>query len=88
MMKKNTKKGVKVVYISSPMKVKTSASEFRALVQELTGLRYDCYFSSFCGNQWKLHVVAKQSQREDGIILRRRKKGAKIVIWFDRGLEL
>lgn len=26
-----------MVYISSPMKVKTSASEFRALVQELTG---------------------------------------------------
>lgn len=31
------KRGVKVVYISSPMKVKTSASEFRATVQELTG---------------------------------------------------
>ncbi|KAJ4971442.1 hypothetical protein NE237_004541 [Protea cynaroides] len=30
-------KAVKVVYISNPMKVKTSASEFRALVQELTG---------------------------------------------------
>ncbi|KAL6130108.1 hypothetical protein ACLB2K_068489 [Fragaria x ananassa] len=30
-------KGVKVVYISSPMKVQTSASKFRALVQELTG---------------------------------------------------
>ncbi|EXB38304.1 hypothetical protein L484_013937 [Morus notabilis] len=28
---------VKVVYISNPMKIKTSASEFRALVQELTG---------------------------------------------------
>ncbi|XP_030487824.1 uncharacterized protein LOC115704758 [Cannabis sativa] len=41
MMKKNTKKGVKVVYISSPMKVKTSASEFRALVQELTGINSD-----------------------------------------------
>ncbi|EXB62680.1 hypothetical protein L484_023976 [Morus notabilis] len=34
-------KGVKVVYISSPMKVKTSASEFRALVQELTGRNSD-----------------------------------------------
>lgn len=31
------KRGVKVVYISSPMKVKTSASEFRMIVQELTG---------------------------------------------------
>ncbi|KAG2687358.1 hypothetical protein I3843_09G048300 [Carya illinoinensis] len=28
---------IKVVYISNPMKVKTSASEFRALVQQLTG---------------------------------------------------
>ncbi|XP_057718772.1 uncharacterized protein LOC130933236 [Arachis stenosperma] len=33
----NNKKEIKVVYISNPMKVKTSASEFRALVQELTG---------------------------------------------------
>ncbi|CAN4118395.1 unnamed protein product [Withania somnifera] len=32
-----TKKAVKVVYISNPMKVHTSASEFRALVQQLTG---------------------------------------------------
>ncbi|KAH1257986.1 Sigma factor binding protein 2, chloroplastic [Glycine max] len=35
--KKNTPHPVKVVYISNPMKIKTSASEFRALVQELTG---------------------------------------------------
>ncbi|EEF49532.1 sigma factor binding protein 1, chloroplastic [Ricinus communis] len=34
---KRSKKGIKVVYISSPMKVETSASKFRALVQELTG---------------------------------------------------
>ncbi|KAK9290800.1 hypothetical protein L1049_008978 [Liquidambar formosana] len=34
---KTKKRPVKVVYISNPMKVKTSASEFRALVQELTG---------------------------------------------------
>ncbi|KAL3534624.1 hypothetical protein ACH5RR_003085 [Cinchona calisaya] len=34
---KNKIRPVKVVYISNPMKVKTSASEFRALVQELTG---------------------------------------------------
>ncbi|XP_021299970.1 uncharacterized protein LOC110428462 [Herrania umbratica] len=33
----NSKKDIKVVYISSPMKVKTCASQFRALVQELTG---------------------------------------------------
>ncbi|KAK7286687.1 hypothetical protein RJT34_21869 [Clitoria ternatea] len=30
-------KPIKVVYISNPMKIKTSASHFRALVQELTG---------------------------------------------------
>ncbi|KAH1194576.1 Sigma factor binding protein 2, chloroplastic [Glycine max] len=35
--KKNSPHPVKVVYISNPMKIKTSASEFRALVQELTG---------------------------------------------------
>ncbi|XP_059288338.1 uncharacterized protein LOC132041649 [Lycium ferocissimum] len=35
---KNTKKKpVKVVYIANPMKVNTSAAEFRALVQQLTG---------------------------------------------------
>lgn len=32
-----SKKDFKVVYISTPMKVETCASEFRALVQELTG---------------------------------------------------
>lgn len=35
--KKISKKPIKVVYISTPMKVKTSASKFRDLVQELTG---------------------------------------------------
>ncbi|KAL0543878.1 hypothetical protein IC582_018983 [Cucumis melo] len=34
---KKLKKPIKVVYISNPMKVQTSASEFMALVQELTG---------------------------------------------------
>ncbi|KAK7314150.1 hypothetical protein VNO77_39362 [Canavalia gladiata] len=34
---KKDKKEIKVTYISSPVKVKTSASNFRALVQELTG---------------------------------------------------
>ncbi|XP_062175006.1 uncharacterized protein LOC133880135 [Alnus glutinosa] len=35
--KRISKKPIKVVYISTPMKVKTSASKFRDLVQELTG---------------------------------------------------
>lgn len=30
--------GIKVVYISNPVRVKTTAAGFRALVQELTGL--------------------------------------------------
>ncbi|XP_068661750.1 sigma factor binding protein 2, chloroplastic-like [Aristolochia californica] len=34
---RSKKNQIKVVYISNPMKVKASASEFRALVQELTG---------------------------------------------------
>ncbi|PRQ49774.1 hypothetical protein RchiOBHm_Chr2g0125651 [Rosa chinensis] len=34
---KSKKKPIKVVYISNPMKITTSASEFRALVQQLTG---------------------------------------------------
>ncbi|XP_057947826.1 sigma factor binding protein 1, chloroplastic-like [Malania oleifera] len=34
---KPKKKPIKVVYISNPRRVETSASEFRALVQELTG---------------------------------------------------
>ncbi|PWA43729.1 VQ-like protein [Artemisia annua] len=48
--RKTNKKQLKVVYISSPMKVRTSASCFRSLVQELTGRdsdisRYDAgYF--------------------------------------------
>ncbi|XP_028089934.1 uncharacterized protein LOC114290263 [Camellia sinensis] len=35
--RKSSEISVKVVHISSPVKVKTSASKFRALVQELTG---------------------------------------------------
>jgi hypothetical protein len=44
-------KGIKVVYISSPMKLTASAEEFRAVVQELTGrdsnvADHDAYYSS------------------------------------------
>ncbi|XP_039070939.1 uncharacterized protein LOC120217992 [Hibiscus syriacus] len=35
--RRNSNRDIKVVYISSPMKVMTCASQFRALVQELTG---------------------------------------------------
>lgn len=40
-MRNNDKESVKVVYISTPMKVNISASNFRALVQELTGRHSD-----------------------------------------------
>ncbi|KAK6928919.1 VQ protein [Dillenia turbinata] len=39
--KRKKRTAIKVVYISSPVKVKTSASEFRALVQKLTGRESD-----------------------------------------------
>lgn len=43
---KMTKKPIKVVYISNPVKFTTSASEFRALVQELTGRDSDLPFDA------------------------------------------
>ncbi|GKU91623.1 hypothetical protein SLEP1_g5472 [Rubroshorea leprosula] len=42
--RRSAKKGIKVVYISSPVKVKTCASNFRALVQELTGKDSDAAY--------------------------------------------
>ncbi|KAL8542124.1 hypothetical protein ACS0TY_003110 [Phlomoides rotata] len=39
--KRKSNDSLKVVYISSPMKVKTSASRFRSLVQQLTGKNSD-----------------------------------------------
>ncbi|GFP93232.1 sigma factor binding protein 1 chloroplastic [Phtheirospermum japonicum] len=39
--KRKNEESLKVVYISSPMKVKTSASQFRSLVQQLTGKNSD-----------------------------------------------
>lgn len=39
--KRKSNNSLKVVYISSPMKVKTSASRFRSLVQQLTGKNSD-----------------------------------------------
>ncbi|KAG6408526.1 hypothetical protein SASPL_131539 [Salvia splendens] len=38
---KKSKQSLKVVYISSPIKVTTSAARFRALVQQLTGKNSD-----------------------------------------------
>ncbi|KAI3975014.1 hypothetical protein MKX01_005125 [Papaver californicum] len=44
---KKISKPIKVVYISNPMMVKTSVSEFRSLVQELTGRDSDVSSLSF-----------------------------------------
>lgn len=45
--KQQQKKTVMVVYITNPIKVKTTASEFKALVQELTGKDADYTMESF-----------------------------------------
>ncbi|KAH6819336.1 hypothetical protein C2S51_002939 [Perilla frutescens var. frutescens] len=44
--KNKKKQPLRVVYITNPMKFKTSASEFRALVQELTGQDAGTAYSS------------------------------------------
>ncbi|KAF3961263.1 hypothetical protein CMV_014103 [Castanea mollissima] len=52
---------VKVVYISNPMKVKTSASQFRALVQELTGQNSELPDPTKFSNKYE-HVGGHQHQ--------------------------
>lgn len=47
--------GVKVVYISSPMKVSASTSEFRAVVQELTGQDSDVTRFMECAHETDHH---------------------------------
>ncbi|KAI4384617.1 hypothetical protein MLD38_002742 [Melastoma candidum] len=49
----NAKKGLKVVYISSPVKVTTSAAEFRATVQELTGRDSDVTRFADCSDGFR-----------------------------------
>jgi len=65
---KRSKKAIKVVYISSPMKVKTSASEFRALVQELTGKDSDAArFMDINGADEISHQRAEYGQRVSAV---------------------
>ncbi|KAM2065328.1 hypothetical protein TB1_027706 [Malus domestica] len=61
-----SKGGVKVVYISSPMKVQTSASEFRALVQELTGRDSDAerFMETNNGGQHQQQNVHEDSHEQ------------------------
>ncbi|QCD95631.1 uncharacterized protein LOC114162197 [Vigna unguiculata] len=73
--KRGEKKDVKVTYISSPMKVKTSASNFRALVQELTG-----QFS----NVAEMFVEADYCYNyddDDGVLDDANQKGTNIQQW-------
>lgn len=49
--KKRSDSSLKVVYISSPMKVKTSAAKFRTIVQKLTGRDSDISTYMLDGNR-------------------------------------
>ncbi|KAJ9190546.1 hypothetical protein P3X46_001733 [Hevea brasiliensis] len=60
--RRSAKKGIKVVYISSPMKVETSASKFRALVQELTGKDSDAErFMDFNGVENSPEILERRT---------------------------
>ncbi|GAA0175776.1 hypothetical protein LIER_41972 [Lithospermum erythrorhizon] len=58
--KSKQQNSVKVVYISTPMKVKTSASQFRTLVQELTGRDSDIARLMMESNDQEYGVVGKE----------------------------
>ncbi|KAL8117111.1 hypothetical protein AgCh_015132 [Apium graveolens] len=59
-MSNSDKKSVKVVYISTPLKVNISASNFRALVQELTGRDSDMSrFDDFSHDFWERGLECK-----------------------------
>ncbi|KAJ1432569.1 hypothetical protein SESBI_06534 [Sesbania bispinosa] len=60
---KRNKKEIKVTYISSPMKVETNASNFRALVQELTG-QYSNVAEMFVETNGTADVVHKGSTQQ------------------------
>lgn len=63
--KRNEKSdSLKVVYISTPMKVKTSASRFRSLVQELTGRHSDVSrYMEANGADADFHEIARDDDR-------------------------
>lgn len=70
------KQPLKVVYISNPMRVHTSASEFRALVQELTGRDAEFpdpskFYPASCEimNDLEKKVVAEGEEDEQVLLL-------------------
>lgn len=71
--KKTSKKGettaLKVVYISTPMKVTTSAKKFREIVQELTGRESDvARIMESCGGRDTWTVPDDDDQDNKGMI--------------------
>ncbi|GAA0173864.1 hypothetical protein LIER_27381 [Lithospermum erythrorhizon] len=73
---KNSKRenpSIKVVYICTPMKVKTSASRFRALVQELTGRDSDVATLMMEGDKstksMEFEVVPEESDKGSNSLL-------------------
>lgn len=66
MKSRSKRKSVKVVYISSPMKVKTSASRFRSLVQQLTGRNSDV--SGGAANTYSEEAVFDDRKRDSNSV--------------------
>ncbi|CAN0843877.1 hypothetical protein LINGRAHAP2_LOCUS4097 [Linum grandiflorum] len=67
--KKKDHQDVKVVYISTPMKVKTSAADFRALVQELTGKDSDtARLMEVKGNEELMLMKKKKKNTESNYV--------------------
>ncbi|ERM98135.1 hypothetical protein AMTRI_Chr01g127690 [Amborella trichopoda] len=62
---KSKKNPIKVVYISNPKMVKASASEFRALVQELTGQDRPSPTSSPSKEMWDPPIRGRQPELFD-----------------------
>ncbi|KAG9145072.1 hypothetical protein Leryth_018366 [Lithospermum erythrorhizon] len=73
--KRKQQSSVKVVYISTPIKVQTSASQFRTLVQELTGRDSDIA---------RLMMEDNNNNQEDGVGI---KYFGGVSDGFDKGLS-
>lgn len=75
---KAKKKAIKVVYISNPVKVSTSASQFRALVQELTGRDADDVPAppTFLQHSNANNQVQEQVVKEEKVVLEEAQQAA------------
>ncbi|KAF5952495.1 hypothetical protein HYC85_010439 [Camellia sinensis] len=68
--RKSSEISVKVVHISSPVKVKTSASKFRALVQELTGRDSDVSRFVEETNSHHQNILHRGRRSEEGRLMK------------------